>query len=236
MRPNPTASDEGFDDMDDFLNRSNLNPVNRPRPNRLFRIWPVAILIAALLFVWPMWAGFHTNWLWFEQLGYQSVFTTTLAAKAMLGAVAGLVTAAILWINFRLARRLSPGGGAARPVRFVEVNGQQIPAPDFSKLADRIAIPVSLVAGVFAGLTGWGAWETFLRFRHRTAFGQGDPIFGRDISFYFFTLPVMEALARWLFLLVIVCLAGAVLIYVVRGAVEFGQSRASFRLRPGARV
>jgi hypothetical protein len=228
MRPDPISPEDPGDWYNDELAR-----IQRPPGPGRSRFWLLAIFIALVVIGWPVWAGFHTNWLWFEQLGYQSVFTTTLLTKVLLGLAAGVVTAAIVWANFSLARRLSPG--SSRPVRFIEVNGERVAAPDFSAIADHVALPASLVAGVFAGLTGWSAWEVYLQFRHRTAFGEADPIFGRDISFYFFTLPAMETLARWLLLLVVVCLIGSGLIYVVRGAIEFGQSRAGFRLKPGAR-
>jgi hypothetical protein len=54
-------------------------------------------------------------------------------------------------------------------------------------------------------------------------FGESDPIFGRDIGFYFFTLPALTTIAHWLFLLLLVCLVGAALLYVVRGSVEFSE-------------
>ncbi len=232
MRNDPIFPD---DSPDDQINQ--LKNLTGSRPFRLSRYWLIAIVIALVVVGWPVWAGFHTNWLWFQQLGYQSVFTTTLLTKLLLGLIVGLITAAVVWVNFKLALRLSPGSeSSSGPVRFVEINGEQIATPDFSRVVDRFAFPASLVAGVFAGLTGWGAWEIFLQFRHQTSFGETDPIFGRDISFYFFTLPAMEAVSRWLFLTVVVSLIGSALIYVVRGAIEFGQTRASFNLKRGARA
>ncbi|MGH9844482.1 MAG: UPF0182 family protein [Blastocatellia bacterium] len=232
MRPDPIFPD---DYQDDQINQ--LKNLPGSRSSGLSRFWLIAIIIAVLVIGWPVWAGFHTDWLWFRQLGYQSVFTTTLLTKLLLGVIVGLITAAIVWVNFKLAQRLSPGGESpSRPVRFVEINGERIATPDFSRVADRFALPASLVAGVFAGLTAWGAWEIFLQFRHQTSFGETDPIFGRDIAFYFFTLPMMEAVSRWLFLAVVVSLIGSALIYVVRGAIEFGQSRASFNLARGPRA
>ncbi len=70
-----------------------------------------------------------------------------------------------------------------------------MPIPDLAVLVPRMILPASLVIGAFAGVFGWGAWDTFLRFRHQQPFGEADPIFGRDIGFYFFTLPVLD-LAR----------------------------------------
>src|SRR5262245_7986206 len=75
---------------------------------RRFRLRLLLLPIAALAVALPAVAGLYTTWLWFQQLGYQSVFTTTLGAKAGLGAAVGLITAAVIWLNFKLALRLSP--------------------------------------------------------------------------------------------------------------------------------
>jgi uncharacterized membrane protein (UPF0182 family) len=201
---------------------------------RRSRLWLALALIAAVVIVWPAWAGIYTNWLWFDQLGYQTVFKTTLLTKVLLAVAVGLITAAVVWFNFKLALRLSPGG--LPTTRYFMVEGEQVQAPDFSELVRKLALPASLAAGAFAALAAWGAWEIFLQFRHQVPFGEADPIFGRDIAFYFFTLPAMEATARWLFLVTIVCLIGAVLIYALRGAVDFNQARMRLSLERGPRA
>jgi uncharacterized protein len=206
--------------------------IHSRRPRR-FRYRLALLAVIPLAVVLPMGAGLYTNWLWFQQLGYQKVFTTTLGAKALLGVAVGLITAALIWLNFNLALRLSPQT-AGRARRFV-IEGQEIPAPDFSALAPKLAPIVALVVGLFAGLSGWGSWETYLRFLYKIPFGETDPIFGRDISFYFFTLPALDAVSEWLMLIVIVSLIGATLIYLIHGAIDLGQSRFGFSIDRGAR-
>jgi hypothetical protein len=204
------------------------------RGPRLSRFRLLLLAAASLVIALPVGAGLYTTWLWFQQLGYQTVFTTTLLTKAGLGAVVGLITAAFIWINLKIALRLSPETSPfAR--RFV-IEGQEIPAPDFSALAPRLAPLVALALGVFAGLAGWGAWETFLRFRHQAPFGETDPIFGRDIAFYFFTLPALDKVSDWLLVLVVVSLGGAAIIYLVHGAIDLGRTQLSFSIERGARA
>ncbi|MGE0129676.1 MAG: UPF0182 family protein [Blastocatellales bacterium] len=217
---------------DDF---PNVRPKRRgeyiqPRRSR-FRL--LLLAAAALVIALPMGAGLYTTWLWFQQLGYQTIFNTTLLTKSALGATVGLITAAVIWLNLKLALRLSPETSHVSR-RFV-IEGQEIPAPDFSALAPRLAPLAALAVGAFAGLAGWGSWETFLRFRHQAPFGETDPIFGRDIAFYFFTLPALDRVSEWLLLLVGVSLAGAVLIYVIHGAIDFGRTQLSFSIERGAR-
>jgi len=206
--------------------------INARRPRR-FRYRLLLLAVIPLAVVLPMGWGLYTDLLWFQQLGYQTVFTTTLGAKALLGAAVGLITAALIWLNFNLALRLSPQT-AGRARRFV-IEGQEIPAPDFSALAPRLAPFVALAVGAFAGLSGWGSWETYLRFRYQVPFGETDPIFGRDIAFYFFTLPALDVVSEGLMLIVIVSLIGAALIYLIHGAIDLGQSRFGFNIDRGPR-
>src|SRR5215468_9160120 len=216
---------------DDF---PKMRPVRREKyvPQRRFRFRLLLLAVVPLAIALPAGAGLYTNWLWFQQLGYQSVFTTTLGAKVGLGAAVLMITAALIWLNFKLALRLSP---ETSPVaRHFVIEGQEIPTPDFSALAPRLAPLVALAIGLFAGMSGWGSWETYLRFRHQAPFGETDPIFGHDIAFYFFTLPALEAVSDLLMLIVVVSLVGAALIYLIHGAIDFGQGR-GFSIERGAR-
>ncbi len=208
--------------------------VMRRRPRWLFIIAAVAFVA---IIAWPAWAVFYTDWLWFKELGYQAVFSTTLTTKIALGLTVGLLTAVITWINFKLALRQSqaPLPRAAALQRFINVNGQEMPAPDFAQLVARFALPAALAAGLFVGLIAWGAWEVWLRYRHQVPFGEADPIFGRDIGYYFFTLPALETLASVLLTVVTICLLGAAAIYAARGAETFIKLR-EIVLDGGARV
>jgi uncharacterized protein len=221
---------------DDF---PNIKPNQREkyiytRRTRWLRSRLLLLVIVPLAIALPAGAGLYTTWLWFQQLGYQTVFTTTLNAKLWLGVAVGLITAALIWLNLKLALRFSP---ETSPVarRFV-IEGQEIAAPDFSALAPRLAPLVALAIGAFAGLEGWGSWETFLRFRHQVTFGETDPIFGRDIAFYFFTLPALDAVSGLLMLIVVASLVGAALIYLIHGAIDLGQSGMGFNIERGARA
>jgi uncharacterized protein len=67
------------------------------------------LIVAAMAFIaiiaWPAWAKVYTDWLWFVDLGYQTVFSTMLVTKVVLGLTAGLLAAAITLLNFRWALR-----------------------------------------------------------------------------------------------------------------------------------
>src|SRR5258708_27554521 len=55
----------------------------------------------------------------------------------------------------------------------------------------RVALPTALGLALLFGIGAAGGWLGVLQFLHRTPFGVTDPVFGRDVSYYVFTLPVI---------------------------------------------
>ena len=138
-------------------------PKWRRPPRWLLIIVAVAFII---IFAWLPGVVFYTDWLWFKDLGYQTVFSTMLVTKVTLGLTVGLLAAAFTWLNFGLAVRPShepanvqevsretgeEAGWEAGPRSFV-INGQRIPAPDLARLAGRLALPAAVAIGAYAGL------------------------------------------------------------------------------------
>src|SRR5207237_8412829 len=74
-----------------------------------------------------------------------------------------------------------------------------------------------LIPAFFFGLAGGDEWDMLLRWVNQVPFGATDPVFGRDIGFYFFTLPVLEFVRGWLLVALIVIVVGVVTLYFVRG-------------------
>ena len=175
------------------------------------RIWLVLAVAALVLIVWPTVASFYTDWLWVQELGYQTIFSTTLLAKLLLGAMTGIVAAALIWINFKVASR----GSASITLH---LGSEELKIEDVARLSGRLALPVSLLLGAFIALRGWAAWETVLLFRYQAPFGESDPIFQHDLAYYFFTLPVLELVSQLLLWLVGICFVGAIVFYLLRGA------------------
>jgi hypothetical protein len=199
------------------------------------RLILISILAAAAVIVlgWPAWAAFNADWLWFQSLGYQTVFSTILVTKMTLGVTIALIVTAFVWVNLRLALRLSPELPHAE--RFFEIEGQNVRAPDFGRLVSHLALPAALVMGAAMGLSAWQDWDLFLRYRHQVPFGETDPIFGRDIAFYFFTLPALEAASRVLLTITIVSLIGTAAVYAARGAMTFGTHPIQLTVKRGQR-
>ncbi|OLC56822.1 MAG: hypothetical protein AUH85_05015 [Chloroflexi bacterium 13_1_40CM_4_68_4] len=171
-------------------------------------------IFVLILFLIPVLVGplisFWTDVLWFRSIGLDSVFLRRYSAAFIAFVVfffAFFVFAAInVWIATR--PRLTP--------RIVDV-GEPRPS---SALPYRLGAAVLLVLSLFFGLAAADQWDPLLRALNATAFGISDPVFGQDVGFYFFTLPVLEFLRGWaLWALVIVAIA-VLVAYAARGAFD----------------
>ncbi len=181
----------------------------RIRPARRFPRWGAglgALLILLALIAVPLVVQRLTDWLWYRDLGFQRVFFTKIVAQWVLTGGALLVALPVLLLSGRIAR----GGGD--PV----IGGRAA----LSGVARAIAGPGAVVLALLMAVVASTSWRELLAFFYRTPFGVADPVFGRDVGFYVFTLPVLQgvfAFAEWALLLALLLIA--LPIYVIHGEV-----------------
>ena len=98
--------------------------------------------------------------------------------------------------------------------------------------AQLVGTAVAAVLALLFGVVCSSQWQDWLFFRHGQPFGTTDPVLGRDVGFYVFQLPFLEALRGYLFALVAVpgVLVGAV--YVIAGALDLDLSRGARMAHP----
>lgn len=174
------------------------------------------ILLSALVLFTavPSLATFYTDWLWFGEVGYQSVFLTRIGAQAGLFTTAFLVVLGVLAANLVFALR-----SASRREFFVMTpDGPRTVSVDPLSVRP-IVMLVAVAAGVFAGLYAQAQAAEWLAWRHATPFGAADPILGRDIGFYVFALPFLEFLQRMALLVSVAALLAAGVVYGLSGAI-----------------
>ena len=155
---------------------------------------------------------------WFDSLGYSDVFWTTLQLKSTLFSVFTLATFLLVYGALRLLR---PAPLNAAINRVLYVNGEPVSLP-LDRLVRIVAWVVALVVGIGAGSGMMSEWTAFGLYWHApAAVGVGamaDPIFGRPLAFYLFTLPVWQMLGTWLTTVALVILAAAVLVLLLTNA------------------
>ncbi len=178
-----------------------------------------ALILGALtlFFLLPSVAGFYTDWLWFKEVGYEAVFTRRLSVQFGIGTAVFLVSFIVLWINITIAL-----GSLTQPYVMFGPGAQGQPVL-FNRLQiRRVSTIVASLAALVLALPASTQWLAFLEFRQAVPFGQQDPIFGRDISFYVFKLPVYDFARSTLLALVLLSLAASAGIYVLAGAAGLG--------------
>ena len=161
------------------------------------RRWTLAVLLLAfvLLAAIGSLSSFYTDLLWFREVDKTSVFWGQIRAKVWLGLLAGVGSGLIVGVNLWLVERLAPRYSVNVAGRPQVERIQQVLGPYLRPLRIGVAAFLGLVVGIQAS----GSWRTFLLWRNAASFNQKDPQFHRDIGFYVFQLPFMQAVFGWLF-------------------------------------
>ncbi len=172
----------------------------------------------------------YTDWLWFREVGFAQVFTTILSMRGWLLLGGGVVVFLFMYGNLWVAAR------TAAPDVLWELD-DQLGLPGravLEPLIRRLLLPVIAVISVLSGLRVGASWETVLGYVNATPFGTADPLFGRDLSFFVFELPLWRFLYGGAMTLVIGTLLLSVATYVLlRSLVLTAQGP---RLAAGART
>jgi uncharacterized protein len=199
-------------------------PARPPRRRGL----SVLLLLFAVFLLLPNLIQLAAEWPWFSALGYERVFTTRLVVTALLGVGVGSLAWAVFYVNLRVAQR----GLVPNPLVVQFDSGAS--AVDVTRLLRRLVWPTALGLALLFGLGGAGGWLSVLQFLHRTPFGVTEPVFGRDIGYYVFTLPVVTSAISVVTTLTTLTLLAVILLYVVRRDVVVFRRHVS--VEPSARL
>jgi hypothetical protein len=187
------------------------------------------VLFALFLLGWQA-VGLVTDWFWFQEVGYEQVFSVTLRSQIMVGLLFGVVFFIILYANLYVALRLTDNIPVVYPDGIIPFPTQNIKP----RALRGIALSMALVFALFAGLQSAVQWDLFQRFFNATSFGINDPIFGRDIGFYVFKLPFLQQIHATLLTVLLLSALATGSIYVFRRAMFFVPPK-TVRFMPGAR-
>ena len=185
---------------------------------RMRPVWIIGIAFL-LLGAIPSLVRFTTDWLWFQEVGFQPVFTTELVTKTVLFIIATILA----YIFFTLNARHATSGLSTTPVLWTV--SPELPPVDITRSLAKVVRPLGAVIALLFGLTASGHWMSVLQFLNRSAFGVADPVFGRDIGFYVFTLPAVATLIGMLRGIVIITLIVCLGLHLLRGRVTLPPQR-----------
>jgi uncharacterized protein len=187
-------------------------PSRRRRRGRLVILAVLAVLVlgggTAL--------SYYVDALWFGSLGYADVFWKTLNLQAAVFIAFAAMTFLALFGSFlalKPARLADFAGGGT-----IIINGQPVKLP-VEPVLRLIALGVSLAIAAATGAGMMAEWPTLALYWYApSATGAVvDPIFGRPLNFYLFTLPAWQLIAGWLTTLAVITCAVAGFFIVITG-------------------
>ncbi|MGW0467098.1 UPF0182 family membrane protein [Streptomyces sp. NPDC003027] len=187
------------------------------RPSRRARTLLMTLgVLAVLAMAFVMFAGFWTDWLWYRSVAYSSVFTTTLWTKIGLFVVFGLLMSLAVGLNIWLAHRLRP------PLSAMSLEQQSLDRyrMGLAPYKKWVLLAIAALVGLIAGASASGQWRTWLLWVNGVPFGQKDPQFRLDVSFFAFDLPWYRFLLAFGFAATVLSLVAAALTHYLYGGLR----------------
>ena len=170
----------------------------------------IGVLVAVIVFLFALAriSSIVVDWAWFSSIAYVGVFWTVFATKAALFVVVFVVSTLLLWANAALALRFTSRRPLRLPVAFDPgfATFQASPGPWAGSYGLQpspfvwrlLTVAVAVILGLLIAWGETGRWDLVLRFISQAPYGQNDPLFGKDISFFLFSLPFYVALKNFL--------------------------------------
>ena len=162
----------------------------------------VLISILLLVVVFFVSTNFIINFQWFKEVGYLNVFFTKLIAISKLFVPIFILYFCVIAIYlFTLRKSIRSLVGDTK----------------FKSVKKYFLISNLVISILGAGATATTQWYKILQFTNAVSFGEVDPIFNKDISFYVFKLPLVQSLFSTAISLIIILVLITVIIYLALG-------------------
>ena len=122
--------------------------------------FPRLLLFAGGIFLLtsiPSLAEFYTDWLWYQEVGFEQVFLKSLSARATTGTLVAVAVFTILWLNLRISLRQL----RRREFTISTPEGPRIITVDTGRLRSVIYLAAVAVSGLM-GVVAAASWSTWL--------------------------------------------------------------------------
>ena len=196
----------------------NLRFPNRGQngPRKLGTLPITIAVLAVIAVILVSLSGFYVNYLWFKSVDYGSVWSTLITTKVALFIVFGLATSLIIMTNVLIAYRKRP---IYVPLT-VEADNLERYRTQIEPIKKIVAIGLTLALFYFSGSAGTRFFESWMLYRNATPFGATDPQFGKDISFFAFTLPFWQSLVGWAISTLLIATIASVVVHYIYGGIR----------------
>ncbi len=166
----------------------------------------------------------YEDWLWFKDLGYSQLFWTPLLTKLGVQAVNGVFLFIAIFLTLIMLRKSLVILINERFQRQIRVIREHDIAPVAETLDSRIVTIAMFVISLLLSygisfVSGTIGWMDFLTYTHSTPFNTSDPVFGQDLSLYFFQLPFFRILYNSFYIPLLFLSIISVILYLLTGMV-----------------
>src|SRR5215469_17417661 len=188
---------------------------SRPSNHR-GRFLIIAALVVFLLFSSGTALSYYVNLLWFGSLGYESVYRTALRLQWLVFVIFFAATFLILYGWFLVLRQAYQPDLLDGGIIFIGRQPVRLPV---KRILNFIARLVFVVIALATGASMMEEWPTFALYWYAPASPASavDPIFGRPLHFYLFTLPVWQLISGWLLSIAIIGVIVAFFFVLITG-------------------
>ncbi len=183
----------------------------RLKPGPLRRAVIIAIILVLVFGVGSVLSRIWTELLWYQEVGQTTVFWTPIWAGVAVGLAFAVIFFVIFFGSLYAARKISP--------RLLAVpggpEGEVLELKSSRRWPGRLMLIVSVVIAIVVGIVYGSRWEQVFLFFNRGDFGYVDPVFGRDASFFVFTLPLWKMLVNFVGFTLLLTFVATAFVYVV---------------------
>ena len=164
---------------------------------------------------------FYFDWIWFANHQVDSVFWTIILSQWGFGLATGVFF--FIFTCFPLKRMFNKSSDM--PVVLSDNVRRELPLLDFiASNLKHLMLFGPLALALMTGLIVGQKWELLQLYFKAVPFGNADPIFGNDYSFYLFTLPLLNLGKSILWEILVILGIGAGLIFFLKQFIYFGPS------------
>jgi uncharacterized membrane protein (UPF0182 family) len=187
--------------------------------SRRYRFFLILALIVFLIFSSRTSLSYYVEALWFGSLGYGDVFRKTLSLQWAVFATFSAVTFVILYGWFLALKRAYQPDLLNGGIIFIGRQPVKLPVERIMRL---IVLIVSIVIAVVTGIGMMAEWPTFALYWYAPgASGEVvDPIFGRSLHFYLFSLPAWQLITGWVLTLAVIACVIALFFVLITGSMR----------------
>ncbi|WP_035352525.1 UPF0182 family protein [Edaphobacter aggregans] len=201
-------------------------------PRRWRRFLVIVAVVAGIVFGGRTALSYCVEVLWFRSLGYGGVFWKTLSLQWGIFTVFAVATFLILYGAFSALKRANQADLPSGHTIFI--NGQPVRLA-VEPVMRLIAFGGSLTIAGTTGTVMLAEWPTLALFwygPHATG-SVLDPIFGKPLNFFLFTLPAWQLIVGWLLMLALItCVLAVFFILITSGSRALDGRRSSYAPSP----